>query len=128
MKAKGITPVISIVLLLMITIALIGFAFVWFTKIWNIAATSSETQLGAQVSKGEKVISIDNINATHVTVRNNGISLIGADEVRVYINNAFAANCPAIPVSSVVDCAITCTTGAAVKVQGPTNVALETCP
>ncbi len=134
MNKKGITPVISIVLLLMITIALIGFAFVWFTKIWGVAATSGEIGITDLTSRAQKVIRIDNVQAGTpcvITVRNMGGQSISASEIAVYIGDAKdATGCPVVLANSIETCtlATACISGNVIKVSGPNNIDQFTVP
>jgi len=83
---KGITPVIAIILLLMITIALIGFAFVWFTSVTGTLANQTGTQLTEKQRQMATAAKIDNIDTANgeVTIRNIGTVDLDLSEVEVY--------------------------------------------
>ncbi|MBI5061800.1 MAG: hypothetical protein HZB67_05825 [Candidatus Aenigmarchaeota archaeon] len=132
MNKKGITPVISIVLLLMITIALIGFAFVWFTKIWNIAAESGTQGVIGITESGQKSIQIENWDSTNglLTIKNMGTADISAGEIRLYIAGASSTACDdTAPLKGRVDdcTGITCNPGDELKAVGPSNYDTISC-
>jgi len=92
--SKGITPVIAIVLLLMITIALIGFAYVWFQH----TATGLTSNIGRQVNRtttqmGESITitSFDTDNRV-VYVKNIGSSSIILSKTDVYVGGKLIPN------------------------------------
>lgn len=86
---KGITPVIAIILLLMITIALIGFAFVWFTSIAGTLTNQTGQQLTQQQRKMMTSAKIDALDTTSGTlvIRNTGTVALKISELEVYVNN-----------------------------------------
>jgi len=138
-RTKGITPVISIVLLLMITIALIGFAFVWFSKILTTGQEKGTIQLNTSIATMAKAIRVDNVyrgstGTFTLTVRNVGATNIGPTDVTVYLNGAAltAAECPfqaAIAPTEATTCGstVTCSPGDTVKVQTISNSDTGTC-
>lgn len=83
---KGITPVIAVILLLLITVSLVGFAFVWFTRISTTAGTAIENKTGELLRS--KSIRVENARATAVDLRNTGSVTINENELAFYINNA----------------------------------------
>lgn len=86
---KGITPVIAIILLLLITISMVGFAFIWFQRVAQTATTSSESQLTSQLNLQGQTVAIDNIDDTNnnVTLRHSGSVATDTSRVSVYVNN-----------------------------------------
>ena len=86
---KGITPVISVVLLLMITVALVGFAFVWFQGIWQNVADTTGTGITTQVDIMNTRVAIENINSVtnKITIRNTGSVNVATNSLSFYINN-----------------------------------------
>ena len=52
---KGLSDVIAVILLLLITIAIIGFAFVFFTKLSSTATNATQQQLDTELSKQGKL-------------------------------------------------------------------------
>ena len=126
---KGITPVIAIILLLMITISMVGFAFVWFSRISTTLGESAEKAATTQTGMFGKTIRIENIDeqaaATVISVRNTGTQTILSTETSVYIDNAKRTECALgdIATNSVVSCtAITaCATDKIILVSAPGN-------
>lgn len=87
---KGLTPVIGIILLLMITISIVGFAFVWFTRVTGIVTNQTGAAIDQQQQQMVQTVQIDSIDDANdrVHVRNTGSVNIGANTIAVYINNA----------------------------------------
>jgi flagellin-like protein len=131
---KGITPVIAIVLLLMITISMVGFAFIWFSRMMETTTNQTTASTQQQMSQMSKTIRIDNAPAGgSIDVRNTGSSSIAVSELSVYINNA-APTCnwggtttlaPGATASCTPNPA--CTAGQSVKVVAPGNTDIVTC-
>ena len=69
---RGITPIIAIILLLMITIALVGFAFVFLSGVFESVANATETQAVQQAKKFGENFRIDAIGGNRVVIRNLG--------------------------------------------------------
>ena len=99
---KGITPVIAVILLLLITVAMVGFAFVWFTQITRSTTDIVGKDVNSTIVRQAQKISIDNVNniTRIITIRNIGsqpISLAsGSSEVAVFIaTNATTGLSPA---------------------------------
>ncbi len=69
---KGITPVIAIILLLLITIAIVGFAFMFFQRTTETAAASGEQQLSNMLSQMASRPRIEGAAGDTVYVRNTG--------------------------------------------------------
>ena len=93
---KGITPVIAIILLLLITISMVGFAFVWFQRVAQTATSSSDTALQTQLNQQAQTAKIDSAGGTTVTIRNTGSQSIAAGAVTVFVNGTLqtSGNCP----------------------------------
>jgi len=97
---KGITPVIAIILLLMITIALIGFAFVWFTSISATLTNQTSQQLTEQQRKMMTAAKIDNMlvdqpaGSNILYIRNTGTVKLLKSETKVYVNDSIEIDCP----------------------------------
>ena len=85
---KGITPIIAIVLLLIMTVAAFGLTFIWVQN----------TQTGMQENVGENIkdiqakasscMSIDTINFNKVYLRNCGEGIISNKTLTIYVNGA----------------------------------------
>lgn len=99
---KGITPVIATILLLLITISMVGFAFVWFSRVTTTAGTQIENQTLNQVNQAAKVIRIEALKTTApatVSVRNSGTAVFPVSEISVFIDGApvLTATCATAP-------------------------------
>ncbi|MCX6815558.1 MAG: type IV pilin [Candidatus Aenigmarchaeota archaeon] len=134
---KGITPVIAVILLLLITIAMVGFAFVWFGRVMQSAGNSTEQSMNALTSQQAKRISIDNVNnATwQVTVRNIGSQVIQTSDLAVYVDNT-GKTCAWVGMPLAPGGTATCTWSpttwcvqgqGAVKITAPGNTDEQTC-
>jgi len=129
---KGITPVIAVILLLLITIAMVGFAFIWFGRVLTISTNATQAQLESQLSAQAKKISIDNINSAlnTITIRNIGSQSVAGTELALYVNSTVASGCTwnpsSLPPGTTSTCnwstpAPPCAAGTRVKVTAPGN-------
>lgn len=94
---KGITPVISVILLLLISIAMIGFAAAWFyrtSETWeNRTQNDMDFRMRAMATKAR----IETINNTagYLIIRNAGTVNIYKNEVNVYADDVLIS-CPSV--------------------------------
>lgn len=91
---KGITPIIAIMLLLMITIAMIGFAYLWFTRISQNAMNRTENIMEQNRENLGKTIQIDSAigaETSMVFIRNTGSYPINVTEIKAYVAGALAS-------------------------------------
>ncbi|HLC76787.1 MAG TPA: archaellin/type IV pilin N-terminal domain-containing protein [archaeon] len=131
---KGITPVIAIILLLLITISMVGFAFVWFQRVATTATTSSEQQLTNQLNIQSQKIKIEGASATTVTLRNTGSITLPAASIVMFINgtSATSGNCPSASQASgaIFTCTTTintCSGSSTLRASAPGNADQITC-
>ena len=88
---KGITPVIAVILLLLVTIAIVGFAFGFFQRIFGLSGAGVENQTTSVIQRTAQTINIDNVGAAknNVTIRNTGTVDINANtEINVFVGGA----------------------------------------
>ncbi len=126
---KGITPVIAIILLLLITISMVGFAFVWFTRVSELATEQTQNQMQKDLDRQSQKIRIDAAAGAAVTIRNIGTKSIPKPQIAVFVDNN-AKTCDAawtgdLAAGVVATCTYTgtaCTSGTSVvKVTAPGN-------
>ncbi len=126
---KGITPVIAIILLLMVTIVVIGFATGFFQSMINVAGSQLEEQTQQTTQQIAKVVTIDSAatvgSNTEVTVRASGSKDVPSSEISVFLDDAIQS-CTFSPdpvvVGTTSTCTIsgqTCSSGTEVKVTSP---------
>ncbi len=89
---KGITPVIAIILLLLITISMAGFAFVFLQRSLEDTTSGVENDLEAQLNRQRQKFAIDNIDSTPgnnatIYIRHIGSVVADTSIVTVYMNN-----------------------------------------
>jgi len=128
---KGITPVIATILLLLITISMVGFAFVWFTGIFRSIATSTENATNQQMIQMNQKINIESPKNQSIAIRNIGSYAISNTTLSVYVNGA-PKTCSSWSTTSVAPNAIivancTCNSGDTIKVTAPGNYDTDTC-
>ena len=104
---KGITPVIAIVLLLMITIALVGFAFIWFQSTFQTTTSTASSQIDKQTTAFGKTVRIDSYTpgvqgttAGTVSIRNVGSQSILAAEIAIFVGGLKQNNVPSSPIDA----------------------------
>ena len=93
---KGITPVIAIVLLLMITIALIGFAYVWFNRMALGLTGNIEQQTNRTTTQmGEKILITSCVSGDKgkIYIKNVGTSNLDQSKIDVYVDGALRGAC-----------------------------------
>ncbi|MBI2578146.1 MAG: LamG domain-containing protein [Candidatus Aenigmarchaeota archaeon] len=84
---RGITPVVAIILLLLITISMVGFAFMFFTRTAQTSAESGEEQLEQQLQQASGQFSIEGTSpSAQVYVRNRGSAPLA--NFSVYVDDA----------------------------------------
>lgn len=83
---KGITPVIAVILLLLITIAIVGIAFTFFQRTTETTTQAGEQQLGQQISQTGISYSIENVDKNIVYVRNRGTSNLLLSLLSFYVD------------------------------------------
>ncbi|MFC2143564.1 hypothetical protein ACFLQN_04135 [Candidatus Aenigmatarchaeota archaeon] len=86
---KGITPVIAIILLLLITISMVGFAFIYFTRVTELAGTQLEDSIQNTIDIQSQRVILDNAYETAITVRNTGTASVETTSISVYVDNVF---------------------------------------
>ena len=135
---KGITPVVAIILLLLITIAVVGFAFGYFSTIMTTTGEAAGQQAEETTARLQKVVSIDNIyddavNAD-VTVRNVGSQAILVGEIAFYADDVpvttltWIGSPPSIAAGQTETATLTGMTGCiSIRVVGPSNSDVKEC-
>ncbi|MBI4018551.1 MAG: LamG domain-containing protein [Candidatus Aenigmarchaeota archaeon] len=84
---RGITPVVAIILLLLMTVSIAGFAFLFFTRTAQTAAESGEQQLQQQLAQGASQFSIEGTSPSgQIYVRNRGSAPLG--NFSVFVDDA----------------------------------------
>jgi FlaG/FlaF family flagellin (archaellin) len=94
---KGITPVLSVILLLLISIAMIGFAATWFfrtSETWeNRTQNDMDFRLRSMATKA-RIEAINN-TAGYLIIRNTGTVSLYKNEVTVYVDDVLIS-CPSV--------------------------------
>ncbi len=90
---KGITPVISIILLLLISVAAAGALYLWYSRSQEDVASTAQTGMEKQTEQSSYRMNIESIwkvdNQLCLSVRNTGVEDYTASEVEgtgIYIN------------------------------------------
>ena len=83
---KGISTIIVAILLLMISISLAGFGYVFFTTMFTSITTESEEVMGTTVERMLAQVKIESIASTSVSVRN--IGKVNLTDFAVYVDNS----------------------------------------
>ena len=86
---KGITPIIAVILLLLITVSMAGFAFVFLQRSLETTTSSTESNLQEQMNQQRQKVAIDNAITGTVYIRHIGtVTIDTSDKIAVYINGA----------------------------------------
>lgn len=123
---KGITPVIAVVLLLMITIAMVGFAYVWFTRLMSTTTGAVSNQSEQQIAQMGQTIRIDNAKSTQILLRNSGTQTIPAGQVSV-LGITGTCTVPELGPGATHTCTNACTAGNTITASAPGNVDQAVC-
>jgi hypothetical protein len=89
---RGITPVVSVVLLLLIAVAVIASAFIIFSSIIKTTGETSEEQAEHESSELGKSLRIDNIEKNRITVRNTGSANLS--NLIIFVDNVITSFSP----------------------------------
>lgn len=121
---KGITPVIAVILLLIITISMVGFAFVWFQRVAFTAQTATESTLQTTLTQQGQTIRIDNVeySTNKVQIRSIGTQSILNSNLNVYLNGTkqtCAWDSPSLAPGSIITCTFGtgCASGSGTKLR-----------
>ncbi len=92
---KGITPVVSVILLLLITISIVGFSLIFFQRTAQGAGEEAQTQLQQQLASASESFEIVNIDKNKVYVKNTGTANL--QNLKFYVDGSAVQN--ATPIS-----------------------------
>ena len=110
LNKKGITPIISVILLLMMTIAVAGLAYTWLQGLQGSVQTSTENRTSRMIGNINVELKIDSAelascgtSVANVSVyfRNTGTE--AANNLQLYVDNAYisgASNTSVSPAST----------------------------
>jgi flagellin-like protein len=131
---KGITPIVTVILLLLIAVVMVGFAFGFFTNIFETTATQTQTQVQETTGQLGKSVRVESAAGTTIYLRNVGTTAIEIAEIRIFNstggNDLTSGNCPgsSLAAGSVGSCTLTtCPTGTKIRVTAPGNTVTYTC-
>jgi len=120
---KGITPVLSLILLVLIVVVIIGISFGWFITTFSSTQTQTSQQLSVIQENMGKLIGVESADCTagRVIVKNIGATTIKAGEVTVYDGSTNPSNTADIEPGKTESISITCNPGTILTVAGPAN-------
>ncbi|MFH1420883.1 MAG: archaellin/type IV pilin N-terminal domain-containing protein, partial [Candidatus Aenigmatarchaeota archaeon] len=84
--AKAISAVVSVILLLLITIAIAGLAFTFFIKAFSETGDKAGDQTAWQTQEMEKLTAIENVHNNDIYLRNIGKHDLKENDFSVYID------------------------------------------
>jgi len=101
---KGISTVLAIVLIVVITVAIIGLAYGWATGIFSMAESASEDQVSSVVDTLGKSVNIvssacvayEEAFNVSFTIKNTGTADINAEELSVFLGGLKKTTTPNI--------------------------------
>ena len=85
---RGITPVVSVVLLLLITISILAFSFLFFQNITTTSGTQAQQAAEGQANKLLQTVEIIAVEDGQITVKNIGTQAIKPEDVKVFVDGA----------------------------------------
>jgi flagellin-like protein len=130
---KGISAIIASILLLLVAIAIIGFAFTFFQRITATSGAQTEQQLNSTATQIQTALKIDSASANSLTIRNIGSATISTAAVGVYVNNvpqSCSWSIGSLQPGAIATCTsgFSCTTGQQVRVTSASVVDAVACP
>lgn len=132
---KGITPVIAIILLLLITISMVGFAFVWFQRFVSTATNATESAALGQQTQLQQQVRLEGVSGASVGLRSSGTQALPVGSVAFFVNSAprtAVGSCPSSPAApgSAFACTLSaaCTAGQALRATAPGGSDEILCP
>jgi len=87
MNSKAITSIIAIILILLITISMIGFVFMWFQRTGTDITITIENQTSELTEQVGQQILIDAISGNKIYLRNTGTGVIDNDSIAIYVDD-----------------------------------------
>ncbi|MDY6766368.1 MAG: archaellin/type IV pilin N-terminal domain-containing protein [Candidatus Nanohaloarchaea archaeon] len=87
MSSKGITPVVATVLLLMMTVAAAGGAYVWFTNMQDQFRQRAEGEIQTELSVRDLQCDADD-DTIEIALSNSGSTEVALEEVDVFIRGS----------------------------------------
>lgn len=127
---KGITPVIATILLLLITISMVGFAYMWFSNILTGVGSSAVNATESQINRMGQTIDIDSPKSGAIAVRNIGTKNIPSTSIVVYVNGVLV-NCNwdlgYVAPNGVITADCNCVDDDRIKVSAPGNADYDMC-
>ncbi len=125
---KGITPVIATILLLLMAVAAVGGAWVWYQRQSSVIGGKTETKMSEQVeqqtgvalslagiytrSDGNITLIVNNAGSSSVNITGFKINVAGTDYVNTSVTQSIGARS-----TTELDTLVSCTSGDTVKVQ-----------
>lgn len=86
---KGISPVVTLILLLVITIAVTGLSASYFSQIIERLGSGSTEQLDTSLQQSREKFRIEGFSETKVYIRNIGQDDIDTSKISFYVDNVF---------------------------------------
>lgn len=114
---KGIDAAVATILLLMITVSLIGFVFVWFNSLARNMASQTQNSTQHQLYQSQMHVSILDLNSTTITIQNTGTVEIPSGDVVIFVpgHNPMQVSVALAP-NQVVSIPVSCNSGDTVKI------------
>lgn len=119
---KGITPVVAVILLLLITVAIVGFAFGFFQRAFTTSSQQAQRETERLTESVGASFRIENAKDTLITLRNTGTGPLNTALLSVYVADVMKActwSAGNITVSGIGTCTLSSAcTGSQVRVVG----------
>ncbi|MDY6773718.1 MAG: archaellin/type IV pilin N-terminal domain-containing protein [Candidatus Nanohaloarchaea archaeon] len=85
---KGVTPVVAIVLLLMMTVGAAGAAYTWFSQMQQQLQEKARTQLQSQLEVKDLECNAEPENTVEVALKNSGDTTVRLGRVDMFIRDS----------------------------------------
>jgi len=84
---RAITPVFSVLLIIVLSVAVVGFLWLFFTGTFNSLTSTGTSTVGESLTTISSCMKIESVYGNQVSIRNCGKGVIPQDSLKVYLDN-----------------------------------------
>lgn len=86
MRAKGISPIIASVLIVLVAVALVSSYTLWVNRVFGTVSEAGQEEVSQTAKKLFSDLSIEGVNRQTITIQNTGSSQLSASAIDVFID------------------------------------------
>lgn len=84
---RAITPVFSVLLIVVLSVALVSFLWLFFTGTFNSLKSSGTSTVGESLTTISSCMKIESVYGNQVSIRNCGKGVVSGDSLKVYLDD-----------------------------------------